>query len=541
LPGSQASTSTNPAPAVTFQPTDPTTPAAETDPTSSPQETDLTTTVGGSTTIIVEIDDPGQPFDRRLLGTNVPAWVNPSNMSDETFRTRITDLGPTLLRLPGGSWSNYYDWLGCETGDEQVGSAGECYWPWAAKPSDFLDLLVDTDQEAMWTVSINGTPQEAAALVAFFNGNVDDDRPIGIDRNGRDWQTVGTWARLRRDVGYPEPYPILLWEVGNEIYGAKAETAGPDCLDWGWEGVWTCDPDEYVFGNGEYEGYLAFREAMRAVDPDILVGAVGVDYPAEWWNWGERVIAGTGDQLDFYVVHNYAFWEMPATVDEILVRPQQIWPQVMTEINAAFDQHAGGRRAPVAVTEYNLFSFQDVDNNQWMRKAVNALFIADSLGQMAVSGVAIANQWNLANGQPANGTDYGLINVETKAPNPQYYAFQVWQRFGTMLLPLTNPFDSETTLSVYAGRSEAGTITVIAINKTDQPIEASLQLGDAQTSWQGSFNVLSAESLESETMQLNGQNLGESAPATTVPEFTQTTDQTFTPYSITLLQFEPQS
>ena len=38
---------------------------------------------------------------------------------------------------------------------------------------------------------MNGTAQEAAALVAFFNGDVDDSRTIGPDRNGRDWGTVG--------------------------------------------------------------------------------------------------------------------------------------------------------------------------------------------------------------------------------------------------------------------------------------------------------------------------------------------------------------
>ena len=128
-----------------------------------------------------------------------PLGSCPSWSTDEGFRELAVASGTTLLRLPGGSWSNHYDWLGCELGDPQ-----RCDWTWAMRPSDFLGLLEATGLPAMWTVSINGTAEEAAAAVAFFNGDVDDDRPIGTDRNGRDWLTVGHWAQLRADHGHPE-------------------------------------------------------------------------------------------------------------------------------------------------------------------------------------------------------------------------------------------------------------------------------------------------------------------------------------------------
>jgi hypothetical protein len=55
----------------------------------------------------------------------------------------------------------------------------------------------------MYTINMNGTAQEAAALVAFFNGAVDDDTVIGVDVRGRDWGTVGDWATLRSQNGNP--------------------------------------------------------------------------------------------------------------------------------------------------------------------------------------------------------------------------------------------------------------------------------------------------------------------------------------------------
>ena len=166
-----------------------------------------------------------------------------------------------MIRMPGGSWSDAYDWLGCELGDPE-----RCDWHWAIRPSEYLALLESTGLPGMWTVSINSTAEEAAALVAFFNGDVGDTRPIGTDRNGRNWLTVGHWAQLRTEHGHPEAASIHYWEIGNEIYGA-VQSAGPHCASWGWEDAWTCDGTEYVDGTTDHDGFLQFRQAMRVCRP----------------------------------------------------------------------------------------------------------------------------------------------------------------------------------------------------------------------------------------------------------------------------------
>lgn len=496
-------------------------PAGSTVPSpSSAAPASPTVTPSGPTIVI----DPSmaRPFARQLLGANVPAWLNPYRLSDETFISRTADLGLTLLRMPGGSWSNAYAWADCETGGE------DCYWPWAAKPSDFLRFARTVNAEMIWTVSINGSAQEAAALVAFFNGAVDDERPIGPDSRGRDWQTVGHWARLRAEVVSQEPFPVRYWEIGNEVYGAKGEV-GPNCSEWGWEDVWTCDADEYLrgatFKGVAYDGYLAFYDAMKAVDPSIQIGAVGVEKPDEWSDWGNRVIAGAGEKLDFYVVHYYPYFQPPENPAGALQQPQRSWPTIMADLRAAFDRHLG-RQVPVAVTEYNLVSFQDSDNGQLMRRAVNLFFIADTIGQMAVHGVAIANQWDLANGRAYNGTDYGLLDADTFAPNPQYYALQLWGQFGDEMLNVQHPFDPATTLSVYAGRRADGSLTLLAINKTDQPLAATIALpaGD----WQMSATVVSATDLLAETVTLAQS---EALPVVSGDSYA------FAPYALTLLTF----
>lgn len=155
----------------------------------------------GRSIITINAMDPGKPLDPRLFGTNVPAWVNPSQLSDPRVRAVTAALGAPFLRLPGGSWANHYDWLKCENGDSDG-----CFWTWASKPTDFLKFVKATGGQAIWTVSFNGTAKEAAALVAFFNGSVNDTTLIGLDVRGRDWKRVQDWAKLRASHGNPEPF-----------------------------------------------------------------------------------------------------------------------------------------------------------------------------------------------------------------------------------------------------------------------------------------------------------------------------------------------
>lgn len=491
-------------------------------------------------TIRLNRNGPAITLDRRMLGTNVPAWLTASRLENSTFQARTRAAGLTVMRIPGGSWSNAYNWLGCELKD-----SASCYWTWAARPSDFLGFMRNTNTEGMYIVNLNGTAKEAAAVVAFFNGSVDDERPIGVDVRGRDWYTVGHWARLRRDQGYPEPFKITLWEVGNEIYGGKSGH-GKDCAPWGWEDVWTCDGTEYVegigSGNNRREGYREFRNAMRNVDPTIMVGAVGVAEQSSWNNWGNEVIAAAGNEMDFYSIHHYGYDTPPTNPAEALRKPQQIWPTIMNDVQAAFDRHAGGRRVPIAITEYNLVSFGDNDTAHLMTRAVNALYLADTLGQMKQHGVTMANQWNLANGRGANTTDYGLVDQDSYRPYPKYYVYPLWARFGTQMLPITTTLDAETTLSVYGGRIDDTTLSLLAINKTGTPITTQIEIEGIRTVQSGLVDIMRAPALDSLTVTFNGINDPDpdlsNAPSLVLNDPGHPFNYSFEPYSITLLRLK---
>jgi hypothetical protein len=125
---------------------------------------------------------------------------------------------------------------------------------------------------------------------------------------------------------------------------------------------------------------------------------------------------------------------------------------------------------------------------------------------------------------------------------PQYYVFPLWSQFGTDLLPVSSPFTSDTTLSVYAGKNEEGVVSLLAINKTNDPISSEIQiLNSADTFSLARVNIVQADSLSSQTITLNGNSNPANDFSDTPPAILELSESpfsyTFTPYSITLLQF----
>jgi hypothetical protein len=488
--------------------------------------------------IIIDSIGPTAPFDKRLLGTNAPAWIGPKKLGDPSFQKRIEDLGTTVIRMPGGSWSSSYNWLACENKD-----ATGCNWTWAARPSDYADFLAATGVDGMWTVNVNSTSQSAAALVAFFNGSVGDARTIGVDRQGQDWGTVGQWATLRATNGHPAPQPIEYWEIGNEVYGAKAASA-PGCASFGWEDAWTCDGGTYVTGDGTHDGFSAFRAAMRLVDPTIMVGAVGIGGDQHDWNdFGQKVISKTAGALDFYIVHDYGFSSSPSK-PAVLERPER---QVSKVVDGPRRELAGQNPSvtvPIAVTEYNLFAFADGDTSAMMSQSIDALYIADTIGQMAVQGVQMAAHWNLVNGANKTGSDYGMLDPDTSAPRPQFFGLALWSRFGNAMVPVAVGFDSRTQLTAYAGRRGDGTLTLLVINKSSESLNAEIDIAGATQAYSGVSDVASAPALDSTSMMYNEATLGNDALAAHPGQNFESVagapiERIVAPFSITLLTLTP--
>lgn len=425
-------------------------PAAPATSTPTSDHTSAPPPVTALADIVVDRDgEPRREIAPELLGTNVPAWLGPERFSSPEFLEAARASGATLIRMPGGSWSNSYRWAACE-----LGGGGACGFDGAARPSDFASLLVATELPGMWTVSVNETAEGAAALVAFFNGDVDDVRPIGVDRFGVDWGTVADWAERRVAGGNEAPLGVRWWEIGNEVYGGRPDSGGAACAPFGWENSWTCEGDEYVLGDDDHDGYLALRAAMREIDPTIQVGVVGVEDAGSWGEWGREVVEAADGEIDFYIVHAYGFDGSPHP-DAAVERPGELWPTLIENVRDLVGD------IPIAVTEYNLVTFEAGDVERTMTTAVNALYLAGTIGELALGGVRVANQWNLANGVAATGTDYGLIHADTFEPAPQFHALEAWSRAASTIVPVTVEAPD---LRAYATVDPGGRVVVIVLH-----------------------------------------------------------------------------
>lgn len=478
-------------------------------------------------TITVGAGEAGTAFDPLILGSNLPNWLSQAQFEDEQFIRRTAASGLTLMRIPGGSFGDEYGWLSCERG-EDLPNAFPCLHDFVRRPTDFINFFrrlaaAGSQPEVMFIVNVNVSAQEAAAAVAFFNAPVGDPTLIGVDRNGFDWQTAGTWAALRAEHGNPEPLRIRYWEIGNEVYGGKP--GNPGCPGSGWELTWTCLGNEYMLGARDHDGVIQMRAAMLAVDPTIAVGALGVNDVS---NWNEQVLTSAPDQIDYFVLHTYAVYPLTGNLGEeqgeILALPQFHFPSLARNTRFALNEHASGRDLPVVVNEYGLIPpYGRDDPRNYMNKQVAALFHADAIGQMLTSGVAMAANWALMNGKSdPYGNEFGLMRADgSNFRQPKYYVYPLWARFGTTLLPLESSADPEDEVSAYAGRLADGTLTVLVINKHRAGATVTLTFDGVTALGAGQMDVLSADALDAADAVFNGvrdpaDDLSD-APSTAIP------------------------
>lgn len=524
-------------------------------PTRTPTPTPLPTPTRIAATIEVDAAADGTSFSPLMLGSNLPAWLNPRQFENEQFRRRVAASGVTLLRIPGGAWGDEYGWLSCEMGQDMPG-AFPCRFTWASRPTDFINFFRGVEAlgvriEPMYIMNVNYTAQEAAAAVAFYNARITDTTPIGVDRHGTDWKTAGHWAQLRADHGNPEPLGIHYWEIGNEVYGGKP--GNPGCKANGWEETWTCLGDEYMLGTDAHDGALALRAAMKAVDPTIVVGVVGSGDTPYGNRWSKAVLEAGADQIDYFVIHTYPsyynYGNPAKELAEILAMPQKHWSSLKYGSEKALAEYAGGRKIPLVVNEYEIVpEWGRPDVRNYMNKYVDALWIADSIGQMIVNGFDIAAQWDIMNGKSDDwGNEFGLMKADgSNDRQPKYWAFPIWARFGTTMLPVKSSARAESELSVYAGRTAQGQVSLLVINKSDRWADVEITVQGVAQITGGLVDWVTAPALDATVAAWNGvenpaDDLSDAPPGDVPPGDVPSGEgnrltYTFRPISITLLR-----
>jgi cellulose binding protein with CBM2 domain/fibronectin type III domain protein len=364
-------------------------------------------------------------------GLNSAVWD--SQMNVPAVQGLLGQAGIGMLRYPGGSYGDIYNW--------QNNTAPGGY---VAPGTDFDSFMGTVKTVGAQPILIanygTGTPQEAAAWVQYANVT----------------------------KGYGDKY----WEVGNENYGNGYYGSG-----WEADNHASKSPTTYA------QNVVDYSRAMKAVDPSIKVGAV-LTLPGNWpdgvvasgdsADWNRTVLSIAGSAVDFVIVHWY-----PSAKDAAgtMATPAQL-PGELSQLRSEITQYAGpgSSRLGVALTEMNGSFDQDTQPD--------ALFGADAYFTALEQGVFTVDWWNTHNGvgtistAPDGATDYGdggvlssggctgsVCEPALNTPFPAYYAISMLSKLGRPGDQMVHAGTDQQLVAAHAVRQANGNLAVMLVNK----------------------------------------------------------------------------
>ncbi len=436
--------------------------------------------------------NPSGTADARFSKSGLNATIWDNDFATPQTIALLTNMGIQALRFPGGSTSDDFHWL--------YNRQDENDWTWETSLASYIHVVTNTKARTMITLNYGtGTSNEAAAWVAYVNATTTNNVVLGVDTNGFNWGTAGSWAALRaakplaKDDGSnflrisrSAPLGFQYWEIGNEEYGS-------------WETDSNNVPhDPYTYAE-RASGYI---ELMKAVDPNIKIGVVAVpgtntyvnnqNHPATdpvtgQVNYGwTPVLLATLKSLDvtpdFLIYHNYPYKPASGESDAGLLETSETangWASSAVSLRQMITDYMGpnGANTELVCTENN-----SVSSNPGKQSVslVNGLYKLDSLGQLMLTEFNGLFWWALRNGQITTGNMgadlYGwrslyLLRVanigDYTNPNlyPTYYATVLLTNFVQTGDTVVSASSSYSTLSTYAVLRQNGSLTVLTINK----------------------------------------------------------------------------
>jgi hypothetical protein len=241
-----------------------------------------------------------------------------------------------------------------------------------------------------------------------------------------------------------------------------------------------------------------FHDFMKTASPETLIagpGSIGESTSAASGLGPRDLLAATVGDLDVISYHHYGTLsprcggrEQPAQA------LQERWfsrtAQAATFYKALRDQYAPGK--PVWLTET---ADAACGGNPWDATFLDSFRYLDQLGRLAKSGVAVVMHNTLS------GSDYGLLDEQTFAPRPNYWAALLWHRLmGAIVLDAETAAQGELHVYAHCEPGRPGSVTVLAINASDK--RSTLTVPFAATRY-----TLQAPHLQGRAVQLNGTTL----------------------------------
>ncbi|OFX54465.1 MAG: hypothetical protein A2066_17335 [Bacteroidetes bacterium GWB2_41_8] len=407
-------------------------------------------------TITLTADTLGK-ISKYVFGNALAVWMG-NNTGNTTFVKNVKALNPSLIRFPGGSWSDIFFWNGKpndvpdsvyngQTGKKELFYAISGKNDWPTTTENYYKLRQQTASQGLITINyayarygLSAKPVEQAAHLAA------------------DW--------VRYDKGRTK-----FWEIGNE-------NGGP------WEAGWMIDTKTNKDGQpqiisgqlyGQHCKMIAdsMRAAAAKIGAKIYIGGQVLHYDGTTsWNnvdktWNAGFFKEIGDGVDFYVMHNY--FGTAATVDNLLsvaaTDPKKNMNFIKQDIinKKAFPK-------PVALTEYNINTLTNPANASAPISYINGMQATILFNELIKNNFGLGARWLLASGN--DGMFYQGDNSSLRwQPRPDFYYAYYQQKFTGDHAILASSNNSA--ILAYASRFSSGETGVVIANrgKTAQMIK----------------------------------------------------------------------
>ncbi len=436
-----------------------------------------------------------------LLGINLGYWN--SQLGTTQTQQMVTAAGLDMYRFPGGTSADDYHFnVSNNLGDVSAETLAQ-----------FVQFISAVGGTGLLTVDYgSGSPQEAAAELAYLEGSPTDTTTIGTgiewnDSTGQwqnvNWNTVGYWASLRGAsplttndglnflrIAHPAPFAnIKYWEIGNEQYGSWETdhhgTLGPGGVSTGVQH----DPATYVTFAQQF-ATLATEILGTAGLPGISIGIDSTDPNSQWTT---NVLAD-GLSIGFVpgFISDHSYMQAPgAESDSALLNNTDTnpasyldWSARYASYESVLQQTLSSKASSVVVmaTEFN--SVYGEPGKQ-TTSLVNGLFLANSIGSLLESGYVGALFWDMT-GDPKTAVnnsnllygwrtfgDYSIFGDSTNSnppyngsyiTYPSYYALQLASKIvagGGEVVSATSNYGD---LDVYAVKESNGHLELLVIN-----------------------------------------------------------------------------
>lgn len=340
--------------------------------------------------------------------------------------------------------------------------------PWSAVPFDLLD-----EAKAARITLLRFPGGEFADRNVVLPSHIDSFiklcRQLGAEPSIHVRLREGTpeaAAEMVRYANIEKGYGVRYWAVGNE----------PNLYP----------PDDVYTPKRIAADWRALAEAMRAVDPDIiLMGPEVTGYmparPGDTFGAEARAVMKAflevnGDLVDVVTIHHYPFpissAAPPPAIDE-LAASALLWDPMLVDLKSMI-RETTGRDIPIGMTEFNANWSKQSGGEATPDSIPGALWLADVLGRLIRNQATIGTQFALQSG-PVIGP-FGLL--DRAAVRPQYYVYPLYARFGPELVyaAVGGPAGPHPTVTAYAARNDAGALTLLVINRGQTAAEFTLSL-----------------------------------------------------------------